>query len=308
MSIDAHAQLSALRRSRSAGDLPRQPEPIHTSQAFRLSNSHPDVCDNQPGSSSGPRTAPIYPLEGNPVMIEPGRRSPPIAVPLNYPQTRTLGGPSRQQTPTDDRITTSPVQQPSAQPRRSIYYKVATFLGLGRGATRERRSLVGLLFNFASGFVQVSVQNLSNLDALRALMSSQIVVITVMLALCGTRFMSPTEPPLTEWAACSRPLGPWACVWVVRACLATTLNYWGFLRERESCVCKQIICKERLTMIFGSHRTRLEAAVTPENASNAAGRSESQAAGSPSSTPVPDASRGDNASNPPLPYSVLYAR
>ncbi|KNZ80545.1 hypothetical protein J132_05666 [Termitomyces sp. J132] len=87
-------------------------------------------------------------------------------------------------------------------------------LGLGRGASRERRSLVGFILNLISGF-------------------SQITIVIVILALSGTRFKSPTNPELTEWKACSRPLGPWACLWVIRVVIATSLNYWGFLRERH---------------------------------------------------------------------------
>jgi hypothetical protein len=54
-----------------------------------------------------------------------------------------------------------------------------------------------------------------------------------MLGLSGTRLKSPTQPSLTEWVACDRPLGIWACIWVVRAILACSLTYWGFLRERK---------------------------------------------------------------------------
>jgi hypothetical protein len=64
----------------------------------------------------------------------------------------------------------------------------------------------------------------------------KIVVVVTILCLSGTRLKSPTQPELTEWVACSRPLGVWACIWVVRALLACGLTYWGFLREHKAYV------------------------------------------------------------------------
>ncbi|KAF5385866.1 hypothetical protein D9615_002553 [Tricholomella constricta] len=166
---------------------------------------HSDVSDQQQPSTSHVPIAAHHELS-----TQPGRRSPPLVVPQSLPQTRSVGGAAGgPQTHVDP-----PPPRPNPQPRRSLYHRTMAFLGVGRGASRERRSLVALFLNLASG-------------------STQIIVITILLALIGTRFKSPTDPELTEWQACSRPLGVWACIWVGRALLASSLNYWGFLRDRQ---------------------------------------------------------------------------
>jgi len=261
--IDAYPHSSSLRRVRSTGDVPRRPEPIHRPRVVRYSDSQSDLCDPQHGQGSGSHTSPSHLPESSSSERDPDRRSPPLAAPLSYPQLQTLGGPSRTQ-----RALAEPISPPSTRPPRSLYYRIMTFLGLGRGASRERRSLVGLFVNLTSG-------------------SAQIVVITVILGLSGTQFKSPTEPDLTEWVACSRPLGIWACIWVVRAVLACSLNYWGFLRERQT------------------HRRRAQ----DSSETRSARGNPSLSSGNPSSTPhVMDHDNPirDNAVS--LPYTVLYSR
>lgn len=54
-----------------------------------------------------------------------------------------------------------------------------------------------------------------------------------MLILTGTHFRSTVDPGLSEWAACDRPLGVWATLWVLRAILASILAYWDYLRNRS---------------------------------------------------------------------------
>lgn len=53
-----------------------------------------------------------------------------------------------------------------------------------------------------------------------------------MLILTATHFRSPSDPTLSEWTACSRPLGVWASVWLIRVFLASSLSYWEFRRDR----------------------------------------------------------------------------
>jgi hypothetical protein len=133
-----------------------------------------------------------------------------------------------------------------------------------------------------------------------------------ILSLSGTRLKSPTQPQLTEWTACSRPLGVWACIWVVRALLACGLTYWGFLRERKAYV---PLCFVRpLVKCFVSRQHRH----TEEGAS--AGASTSPNVSSPSATGttisvgarthrLPDPSTpADSTEHPPLPYTRLYSR
>ncbi|RDB16790.1 hypothetical protein Hypma_002623 [Hypsizygus marmoreus] len=204
--IDADLHNSSLRRVRSTGDIPRRPDPVHQLRPFRFSDSHSDLGDQHAGPSS------LAPLSAPSTSVS-GKRSPPLISHLPIPQTQTVGGPSRQMS-TSRPVAPPPHSPPPSPPRVSWYRRTMLFLGLGRGASGVRRSLVTLLFDLFSGF-------------------SQIVIITVVLSLSGTRFKSPTQPDLTEWAACTRPLGIWACIWVVRAVLACGLTYWGFIRERQ---------------------------------------------------------------------------
>ncbi|GLB37061.1 putative zinc finger, C3HC4 type (RING finger) [Lyophyllum shimeji] len=268
LDLDAHNHSSALRRVRSAGDVPRRPEPIHGRRALRYSDSRSDLGDPQPGQGWGSYATPTHIQEPSSSRRETGRRSTVIDVPSTHSQLETLDAPTRRRS-RPRRTAAEPIPPPSTRPRGSLYVRVMTFLGLGGRATRERKSLVGLFLNLASGSVQI-------------------IVITVILGLTGTKFKSPTQPDVTEWVACSRPLGIWACIWVFRACLACGLNYWGFLRERQT------------------HRRRAQTG----SESQGTRRSSSLPSGnSSSSTPHVmdhDNSARDNAVS--LPYTVLYSR
>ncbi|KAF8893330.1 hypothetical protein BD779DRAFT_1758941 [Infundibulicybe gibba] len=97
---------------------------------------------------------------------------------------------------------------------RSLYSRAMTFFGYGRGASRARKNLVSLYWHLGWGFIQI-------------------VVIIVMLILSATRFESPTSPGISEWAACDRPLGAWAALWAARVVFASTITYWGFVRDKK---------------------------------------------------------------------------
>lgn len=152
MSFDAQTSNAALRRTRSTGDIPRQPEPTYRPRGSRHSDSHSDLCDPQPShghrgvaSSSIPRT----PLSAG--ITSGGRWTPQNEI-AAYPeqgQTQTIGGdlPPLRQEPHDD--------TPRPHHNMSSYERTLAFFGIGRRASRARRSLVGLFFNLTSGFVQV---------------------------------------------------------------------------------------------------------------------------------------------------------
>ncbi|KAG6900749.1 hypothetical protein C0993_002173 [Termitomyces sp. T159_Od127] len=196
---------TALRRSRSTSDIPQRLEPLY------------GPMDSLSPSDAGDHTLSSRLVEGSPrrylgqAPVTTGRRSPSLIVTSGSP-THTLGPYHRS---SQDYHNDASFVRNSAPPRRrSTLQNITLALGFGRGASRRRRSLVEFILNLISG-------------------SSQVIIATIILALSGTRFKSPTDPELTEWAACSRPLGPWACLWVIRAVIATSLNYWGFLRERQ---------------------------------------------------------------------------
>lgn len=138
---------NALRRTQSTGDIPRRPERIHKprplTQAFRYSESHSDACDQHPAPE--PTTLATTAIAGPSTT---GRISPPISFSLlpSDAQSQTIGGQNR-----PHRTIVPPLQPP----RDSWYRRTMTFLGVGRGASRERRTIVGLFVNLFSAFVQV---------------------------------------------------------------------------------------------------------------------------------------------------------
>ncbi|KAH8119229.1 hypothetical protein DFH11DRAFT_431213 [Phellopilus nigrolimitatus] len=42
---------------------------------------------------------------------------------------------------------------------------------------------------------------------------------------------SPREPSLSEWKACDKPLGLWACFWIAKLMLDCCMTYWGWTRD-----------------------------------------------------------------------------
>jgi hypothetical protein len=141
-SLDAHPRNSALRRVQSTGDIPREPRPIYrpheSCQSARHSNVHDDAeqagrTSSSSASSPNPHLLPvIQALQSQTTQ------------PLERVQTQMSSGP----------VAPQEVQAPTRQQPRSLYRRSMTFLGLG-GASPERRSLMGLLFNLVSGFSQV---------------------------------------------------------------------------------------------------------------------------------------------------------
>ena len=137
-----------LRRVRSVGDLPRRPERAHVHSTLRMSEStsNPYNFDSyEPPEilrSSSPPTARIAP--STPTTSS----SPPL-------QLGTNPGPS---SPTLHTQTTTPSLGSQSQPPNlalPLGVRVLTFFGLGRRATRARKSLVSVIWNISWGFLQV---------------------------------------------------------------------------------------------------------------------------------------------------------
>ncbi|KAG6837724.1 hypothetical protein H0H93_003526 [Arthromyces matolae] len=256
-----------LRRTRSTSDIPRQAQ---SGRRPRHSLSPSDSADRHHSQRSAipPYNHRLNHLHAQ-IRVESGQRSPQPASPRPQPQPEGLqhiGQPDQN----DNDANPAPTNE--GEQSRSTYQKLLHSLGYGRGASRQRRSLVGLILNLISG-------------------SSQIIIVTTILALSGTRFKSPTDPTLTEWNACSRPLGPWACLWVIRAVLATSLNYWGFLRERH---------------LLARRRSELADSGPEETRRRQSGRSTgSDATRNPRTPENAEFSARDQAM---LPYTLLYSR
>lgn len=121
----------ALRRIRSTGDVPRRPDPIHRHQVSRRPDSHSDpLPQSRPGPGSSRQTP----------RIPSAETSEPLPELMRMP---TPGELSR------------PAAQPAPHSQRSWFSKAMMFFGVGRGAPRERRTIVALYFTLCSGFVEV---------------------------------------------------------------------------------------------------------------------------------------------------------
>lgn len=136
----SEAQDGVVRRVRSVGDLPRHPERAHVHSTLRMSES-PSDPHNFDGSDA-PRI----------------RSSPPAAriIPQSLPplQLDTNANPSPPTLPTQ---TTTPGAQPQP-PNTALRVRILSFFGLGRRATRARKSLVSVIWNISWGFLQVSLR------------------------------------------------------------------------------------------------------------------------------------------------------
>jgi len=108
-------------------------------------------------------------------------------------------------------IPNAPVRQADEQ-RRPAYSRILSFFGLGRNASPRRKLNIGVVQDLTWNFIQI-------------------VVIVVMLILSGTHFRSTTDPRLSEWTACDRPLGVWCTVWVLRVLLSSLLRVWEYKRN-----------------------------------------------------------------------------
>jgi hypothetical protein len=135
-SLDAHARNSAIRRVQSTGDIPREPRPIYKFPETPHSADDSDQAGQ--GSSSSPT-----PNAPNAAEYLP---------PLTWTSQSTTMPPLER---LQSQLSSGPVVRHVSLPHRSFYRRSLAFLGLGRGASLERRSLMGLLFNLVSGFSQV---------------------------------------------------------------------------------------------------------------------------------------------------------
>ena len=138
----SEAQDGVLRRVRSVGDLPRRPERAHVHSAIRMSESisNPYNFDSHeaPEIQSSPPTA---------------RIAPPTTSSLPLLQLDTNAD------PTLSTHTTIPVLDPQPQlpsVALPLRVRILTFFGLGRRATRARKSLVSVIWNISWGFLQVT--------------------------------------------------------------------------------------------------------------------------------------------------------
>lgn len=139
-----------LRRIRSAGDTPsenvRRPDPVHVSTTPRRSESQagrvasPNECD------------PAYMYSNWALPATPARSHSPSPVTERFqsPQSRINSTPQRTVPLSPNRVHSTPPMQ-----NRSIYTRTKAFFGIGRGASRARRSFVSMCWNVVWAVVQV---------------------------------------------------------------------------------------------------------------------------------------------------------
>ena len=60
----------------------------------------------------------------------------------------------------------------------------------------------------------------------------QLMAILFLLPL-SAHLISPTNSPLNEWDACSKPLGAWNAIWTVRVVVDLVLAYTTFTKQRR---------------------------------------------------------------------------
>lgn len=89
------------------------------------------------------------------------------------------------------------------------------YLGIGRHAIQKRKALAVLAWSIFWSLAQITV------------------IVTIVI-LSGVVFKNTQHPGSPEWSACDRPLGIWACLWIVRVLLSTSLSYWEYKRELDA--------------------------------------------------------------------------
>ncbi|KAK7057185.1 RING-type domain-containing protein [Favolaschia claudopus] len=257
-----------LRRIRSAGDRPvssdlRTPEPVFLPS--RRSESGVQSLDPDPihdASSSS---------ESATVVAPPAMAPVPHSAGLAVERARSTAPPVPEDTPVVQ--LPQPHPQPQSNPLTnhnvSSYSRIMTFFGYGRGASRQRKLLVSLWYNLAWGFVQ------------------GVLIITLLAIAAHTE--SKTMPGINEWAACDRPLGAWACIYVFRVVFSSSLTYWGWLRDRKA-------------------HANVE---DPENPATDSSTLPTTTPASRRSPPSASSNASPSATNPEtsnLPHNVLYSR
>jgi len=137
-----HPRNSTIRRVQSTGDIPREPRPTYKSRESHHPARHSDLRDGTDPAAQGSSFSASSPTPNAAPYLSPATWTPTAIPPLEPLQTQIPSGPVVPHVP-------------AQQQNRSFYRQSLTFLGLGRGASVARRSLMGLLFNLVSGFTQV---------------------------------------------------------------------------------------------------------------------------------------------------------
>jgi hypothetical protein len=191
-----------LRRTRSVGD-----EPTFSQNGFRISEENATIVVAKDTRSEQHSVGPAFnePIPADEPNSPPRTTTPPPAVlhtsPAPAPTTTPVNHSNQDQT-----------MQRSAQANASVIARLFLFFGYGPNASKVRRALVSFIWNLSWGLAQM-------------------VVIIAVLASSASK-PSPTVPAANEWTACSRPLGVWSSLWLVRVIVACIVAYWTWTRDK----------------------------------------------------------------------------
>ncbi|KAG8903713.1 hypothetical protein FRB99_002849 [Tulasnella sp. 403] len=174
-----------------------------------MSNAHPGdsspTTSDQPSDTKSKSTGDLRPRPGgsdeSPATGAPSQAPPPPVTITSTP------------TPTTHRHSPTPVEA-----RRSTITAFSAFRGLW--------PLVKFIFSRDGREVrkQLSI-------CLRAIFTlSQVIIVIVFLSLSGSVWTSKTDPDISEWHACDRPLGAWSTIWGVRGCFNIMMHAWEWRR------------------------------------------------------------------------------
>ena len=183
-----------LRRVRSTGDIDIE-RPTRQRGSIRISVDR----------ATGQRNLHYTPPDDD----DTRRLSTPATAHTRNAQTRTITIP----------LASDPPQNPPRNARRrqprpvppGIRGKILVFFGLAGPNSKARSQLVSIVWKLGFSFVQY-------------------VIIITLLAF-SAHHQSPTVPGMSEWQACSKPLGAWDCIWLVRVALGCGMGYWDWRRN-----------------------------------------------------------------------------
>ncbi|CCM01466.1 uncharacterized protein FIBRA_03520 [Fibroporia radiculosa] len=201
----------SLRRTRSTGDVasPRSSPGL----GLLRSLSSRRLSEGQAPCESGDLEHPslsITPLGSN------SRDFSPISVPQNALLRAQSNFTARDvplvETPVPNPEAPENTDGPDREPNQHPANPILKFIGLEGPNAKARRELLSLIWNLGFGFIQF------------------VVVITMLVY--SAHHESPTDPGLSEWKACNKPLGVWDSIWLVRVALGCFLSVWGWQRQR----------------------------------------------------------------------------
>jgi hypothetical protein len=112
--------------------------------------------------------------------------------------------------------------------------RLLAFFGRGRAGTRQRRVLVTLVAESIWTSAEVRAFSILHRLCTRLQPNPLQVVAIITLVAYAVNTTSPTLPPLTEWDACTRPLGAWNILWLLRTLLHWSLVYWAWRMSRNA--------------------------------------------------------------------------